>query len=190
MGANLGSGQRVSNEIAIPLAGRIEREVMDAQELARELAHPDAQQLLAGSLARLAYNGPDGFPRVIPIGFYWTGQRIVVCTAPTSPKVAGLAVRPEVALTIDTPDGAKALLVRGLAAMETVDGIPDEYLAAAAKSFEESQLAEFERNVRALYKQMVRISIEPKWARCYDFGAGRLPTFLEKLVEGQDKSRG
>ncbi|MGB9302741.1 MAG: hypothetical protein WCB92_03405 [Mycobacterium sp.] len=86
-------------------------------------------------------------------------------------------------MTIDT-DGAKALLVRGLAPMETVDGIPDEYRAAAAKSFKEPQLAEFESNVRALYKQMVRISIEPKWARCYDFGAGRLPAFLAKLVEG------
>jgi hypothetical protein len=163
---------------------------MDAEELTRELAHPDAQQLLNGSLARLAYNGPDGFPRVIPIGFYWTGERIVVCTAPTSPKVPALAVRPEVALTIDTPDGAKALLVRGLAAMETVDGIADEYLAAAAKSFEKSQFVEFERNVRALYKQMTRITIEPKWARCYDFGTGRLPTYLAKLVEGQDMSGG
>ncbi|MGB9227728.1 pyridoxamine 5'-phosphate oxidase family protein, partial [Mycobacterium sp.] len=82
---------------------------MDAQELARELAHPVARQLLSGSLARLAYNGHDGFPRVIPIGFYWTGESIVVCTAPTAPKVAALSARPEVALTIDTPDGANAL---------------------------------------------------------------------------------
>ncbi|MGO9381217.1 MAG: pyridoxamine 5'-phosphate oxidase family protein [Mycobacterium sp.] len=158
---------------------------MNTQELARELGHPDAQKLLSGSLARLAYNGHDGFPRVIPIGFYWTGERIVVCTAPTSPKVRALSSRPEVALTIDTgatPEEAKALLVRGLAAMETVDGVPDEYLAAATKSFEEADLAEFKRNVRSTYKQMVRISIEPKWARFYDFGAGRLPTFLANLV--------
>ena len=68
---------------------------MDAQELARELGHPGAQELLrSGSLARLAYNGHDGFPRVIPIGFYWNGERIVVCTAPTSPKVRALASRP------------------------------------------------------------------------------------------------
>ena len=60
--------------------------VMNTQELARELGHPDAQKLLSGSLARLAYNGHDGFPRVIPIGFYWTGERIVVCTAPTSQR--------------------------------------------------------------------------------------------------------
>jgi hypothetical protein len=29
---------------------------------------------------------------------------------------------------------------------------------------------------------MVRISIDPQWARFYDFGAGRLPDFLANLV--------
>ena len=159
--------------------------MMDKQELARELGHPGAQTLLSGSMARLAYNGHDGFPRVIPVGFYWTGERIVVSTAPTSPKARALSSRPQVAVTIDTgstPDEAKALLVRGLATLETVDGITDEYLAAARRSMDEPQLAEFERNVRSTYKQMVRISIEPRWARFYDFGAGRLPAFLANLV--------
>jgi hypothetical protein len=148
--------------------------VMNTQELARELGHPDAQKLLSGSMARLAYNGHDGFPRVIPVGFYWTGECIVVSTASTSPKARALSSR--------TPEEAKALLVRGLATLETVDGVTDEYLAAARRSMDESQLAEFERNVRSTYKQMVRISIEPQWARFYDFGAGRLPAFLANLV--------
>ncbi|HVQ49577.1 MAG TPA: pyridoxamine 5'-phosphate oxidase family protein [Mycobacterium sp.] len=158
---------------------------MNTQELARELGHPEAQKLLSGSMARLAYNGHDRFPRVIPVGFYWTGERIVVSTAPTSPKVRALSSRPEVALTIDagdTPEEAKALLVRGLATMETVDGVTDEYIAASKNSMGESEQAEFERNVRSVYKQMVRISIEPQWARLYDFGAGRLPAFLADLV--------
>ncbi len=158
---------------------------MNTQELARELCHPGAQELLrSGSLARLAYNGADGFPRVIPIGFYWNGERIVVCTAPTAPKVRALSSRPQVALTIDTgnePATAKALLVGGLVTMETVDGVPDEYIAAAAKSFEASKLREFERQVRSMYTQMVRISIELQWARFYDFGAGRVPAFLANL---------
>jgi hypothetical protein len=162
--------------------------LMNTQELARELRHPGAQELLrSGTLTRLAYNGPDGLPRVIPIGFYWNGERIVVCTAPTSPKVQALSSRPNVALTIDTgsePAAAKSLQVRGLVAMDTVDGVPDEYLAAAAKSFEAANLAEFERAVRSMYKQMVRISIEPQWARFYDFGAGRLPAFLASLANG------
>jgi nitroimidazol reductase NimA-like FMN-containing flavoprotein (pyridoxamine 5'-phosphate oxidase superfamily) len=158
---------------------------MNTHELAQELGHPDAQKLLSGSLARLAYNGNDGFPRVIPVGFYWTGQRIVVSTAPSSPKVRGLSSRPEVALTIDsggTPEEAKALLVRGVATLETVDGVTEEYMAAASRSMAGAELAEFERNVRSVYKQMVRISIEPQWARFYDFGAGRLPAFLAKLI--------
>jgi nitroimidazol reductase NimA-like FMN-containing flavoprotein (pyridoxamine 5'-phosphate oxidase superfamily) len=159
--------------------------VMNTQELARELGHPDAQKLLSGSMARLAYNGHDGFPRVIPVGFYWSGQRIVVSTAPTSPKARALSSRPKVALTIDsgtTPAEAKALFIRGLATLETVDGVTDEYLAAAKRSMDGPELAEFERNVQSTYQQMVRISIEPQWARFYDFGAGRLPAFLADLV--------
>ena len=160
--------------------------MVNARELTQELSHPRAQELLrSGSLTRLAYNGHDGFPRVIPIGFYWNGERIVVCTAPTSPKVRALSSRPQVALTIDSgdePATAKALLVRGFAALETVDGVPDEYIAAAAKSWDASKVDEFERNVRSMYKQMVRISIEPQWARFYDFGAGRFPAFLAKLA--------
>jgi hypothetical protein len=45
---------------------------MSKQELAREFGHPGAQELPSGSMARLAYNGHDGFPRVIPVGFHWT----------------------------------------------------------------------------------------------------------------------
>lgn len=157
---------------------------MNSPELARELGHPGAQKLLSGSMARLAYNGHDGFPRVIPVGFYWTGERIVVSTASTAPKARALAARPQVALTIDTgstPDQARALLVRGLATLQTVDGVTEEYLAAARREMDGPQLAEFEQNVRSTYKQMVRISIEPLWARFYDFGAGRVPDFLAGL---------
>jgi len=43
--------------------------------------------------------------------------------------------------------------------------------------------AEFERNVRAMYDQMARIAITPRWVRYYDFGAGRMPRFLQELAE-------
>lgn len=43
--------------------------------------------------------------------------------------------------------------------------------------------AEFERNVRAMYPQMARIAITPRWVRYYDFGAGRMPRFLQELAE-------
>ena len=159
----------------------------DTHTVAEELAHPDAQELLRSApLARLAYNGPDGLPRVIPIGFYWNGECIVVCTATTSPKVRALTDRPHVALTIDAGDApatARSLSVRGVATLETVDGVPDEYLlAASTKSQDETDPAEFERNVRSMYDKMVRISIEPQWARFYHFGQGRMPAFLTKLA--------
>jgi len=150
-----------------------------------DLRHPDAEQLLRSpDPARLAYDGRDGFPRVIPIGFLWNGSAIVVCTAPTAPKVKALTERPQIALTIDDiGPPAKALLVRGVARIEIVDGVASEYLAAAAKSTSGDELAAFEANVRALYKQMARITITPTWARYYDFGAGRLPTFLRRLID-------
>src|SRR5215470_15594376 len=158
----------------------------DADALARELDHPDARQLLAAqALARLAYTGPDGFPRVIPIGFHWDGARIIVCTVPISPKVRAMSARPHVALTIDTDDGtaSRALMIRGVATIDIVDGVPDEYLAAATKTMDGQQARQFEAHVRMLYKQMARITIEPRWARYYDFGAGRVPGFLQKLAE-------
>ena len=160
---------------------------MTPDEVAAELSHPGAQELLSGAMARLAYNGHDGFPRVIPVGFHWTGGRIVVSTAPTSPKAKALSRRPQVAVTIDggsTPEEARALLVRGLATLETVDGVTQEYLASARNSMAGDELAEFERNVQQTYPQMVRIAIEPLWARFYDFGAGRLPGFLADLMNG------
>jgi nitroimidazol reductase NimA-like FMN-containing flavoprotein (pyridoxamine 5'-phosphate oxidase superfamily) len=49
---------------------------VDRQEITEELEHPGARNLLdSATLLRLAYNGSDGFPRVIPIGFYWNGSQ-------------------------------------------------------------------------------------------------------------------
>jgi Pyridoxamine 5'-phosphate oxidase len=154
-------------------------------EPTKDLSHPAAQELLhTAPLVRLAYTGPDDLPRVIPIGFHWDGRKIVVCTATNAPKVRALSKRADVALTIDTGDTpvtAKALLVRGVATIDIVDGVPGEYIAAATKSLNADDLREFERNVRSVYKQMARISITPSWARFYDFGAGRVPDFLTRL---------
>lgn len=159
---------------------------MNRQELDRELGQAGAVELLQSAhLARLAYNGPDGFPRVIPVGFLWSDERIVICTATTAPKLRALSSRPEVAVTIDagsTPADARSVLVRGIATVEIVDGVADEYLAAARKTMDAEQVQTFEHAVRSLYDQMARISIEPRWARFYDFGAGRVPTFISELA--------
>ena len=160
---------------------------MNAQKVTGELEEPAAQELLRdASLVRLAYNGPDGLPRVIPVGFFWNGNEIVICTAVTSPKVRALSDRPDVALTIDagdTPATARALFIRGRASVEIVDGVPSEYIDGSRKGLTQEGVAEFERNVRGIYDQMARISITPRWSRFYDFGAGRLPNFMSRMAE-------
>jgi len=122
---------------------------------------------------------------VIPVGFHWDGEQIIVCTVPTSPKVPALQARPHVALTIDTDAGpaSRALSVRGVVSVDIVDGVPAEYLAASTKGMDAEQARQFEAQVRNVHKKMARISIRPRWARYYDFGAGRLPGFLRKLVD-------
>jgi hypothetical protein len=160
---------------------------MERHDIGDELSTPGAQHLLASaSTAHLAYTGEDGTPRVIPVGFFWTGAEVVISSATTSPKVTALSARPDVALTIDagdTPDQARALSIRGRASVEIVDGVVDEYLAAARKSMDAGAAAEFEQNVRAMYDQMARIPITPLWVRYYDFAAGRMPRFLQELAE-------
>jgi Pyridoxamine 5'-phosphate oxidase len=161
---------------------------VDKQELENELGQDGARALLEnGTLLRIAYNGRDGLPRAIPIGFLWNGEEIVVCTAVTSPKAHALRERPDVALTIDvgaTSTDAKSLLVRGTAKVVTVNGVPPEYLAAARKSLDEQQAAAFESEVTNTFDEMARISIIPTWARYFDFGGGRVPKFLRDLAEG------
>ncbi len=163
------------------------RTVIEEHQIAAELAVPGAQELLeATSEAHLAYTGQDGTPRVIPVGFYWTGEQFVVSTAVTAPKVGALSARPEVALAIDrgdTPGEARTLSVRGRATITIVDGVVEEYLAAARKSMGVKAAAEFEQNCRQMYDRMARIAITPTWVRFYDYGAGRLPKFLAELAQ-------
>ena len=117
--------------------------IMTKEEIAEILAKPYAQQLLNGpEPARMAYNGLDGDPRVIPIGFWTEGDRIVMATVPKSAKVAALRKNPKVALTID--QGAfppKVLLIRGTAEVELVEEIPEGYLAAGHKVMTDDQYA-------------------------------------------------
>ena len=131
------------------------------------LNKPYAQELINSNIpTRLAYTGLDGTPRVIPIATHWNGGEFVACTPDNAPKVPALKADPRVALTIDTEQQPPhILLVRGTAAMEIVDGIPEEYLLAARKMYGAEAMPEFEANVRALYKRMARIAITPAWCQ-------------------------
>ncbi len=156
---------------------------MRPDKVADVLNDPLARELMGSSIpARLAYNGQDGAPRAIPIGFHWDGTRFFVATPPIAEKVAALQADPRVALTIDTNEfPPKVLLVRGTATVEIVDEVPDEYLAASRKIVGDEGMPAFEEQVRGLYKQMARIAITPTWAKLLDFET-RLPSAVEKLM--------
>lgn len=156
---------------------------MQQGDVIRVLEDPLARELMQSSIpARLAYVGPDGFPRAIPIGFHWNSAEFVLCTVPDAPKVPALRANPKVALTVDTNTfPPHVLLVRGVASIDVVDGVPPEYLAACRKSIGPDQWDNFEAGVRAMYKQMARIKIRPLWAKLLDFQT-RFPTPIEKLI--------
>ena len=165
---------------------------MHQQDIDTELA--DAKELLASSsAAHLAYVAADGTPRVVPVGFFWTGEHFVIATHPTAPKVAAMAARPEVSLAVDAgsgPGDARSLSVRGHADIRVVDGVAEEYLAASRVTMDAEAAAQFEQACREMYDQMARIAVTPRWARYYDFGAGRFPTFLQELAERSASRQG
>jgi pyridoxamine 5'-phosphate oxidase-like protein len=156
---------------------------MNRETALRVLATPSAQALLQSKLlSRLGYIGRDGYPRVVPIGHLWIAGTFVVCTASKAPKVKALQLNPRVALSIDTEtQPPHILLVRGRAAVEIVDGVPDEYLVASRKYIPAEQFEAFETQVRGLYDQMARISITPEWAKLIDFET-TLPSAVEELA--------
>jgi hypothetical protein len=164
---------------------------MDPHDVAEVLAKPISQELLGSSIpARLAYVGTDGAPRVIPIAFAWTGERVVMATVPRSAKVRALQHHPRVALTVDTQDQwpPRVLLIRGTARIDLVNGIPDAYVEAARKVTPDEHFEAWEQGVRALYDQMVLITIEPDWAKLLDFET-TLPKAVEDLLRTHQGTR-
>ena len=160
---------------------------MEPHDVAGVLAKPLSQQLLGSSIpARLAYLGTDGAPRVIPIAFVWTGEHVLMATAPRAAKVRALREHPAVALTIDTQDQwpPHALLIRGTARVAVVDGVPDAYVEASRKLVPDEHFEGWEAGVQALYDQMALITIEPGWAKLLDFET-TIPQAVEDLVRAQ-----
>ncbi|MGY6656259.1 pyridoxamine 5'-phosphate oxidase family protein [Amycolatopsis sp. TRM77291] len=147
------------------------------------LNRPLSQELLARDLARLAYTALDGTPRAIPIGIYWNGREIVMCTPTNAQKLPALRRNPAVALTIDTESHPpKILLLRGTVELDHVDDIPDEYLQwSGTYEMTPEQRAEWEENVRSLYDDMVRVVLTPTWVKLIDFET-TLPSAVEELI--------
>jgi hypothetical protein len=165
---------------------------MHAYEVEEVLAKPLSQELLQRDVARLAFVAADGTPRVIPIAIYWNGSEIVMCTSKNARKLVALRHHPAVALTIDTevhpPD---ILLLRGVAELDPVDGIPEEYLRISGTyQMTPEQRQGFEDEVRSLYVDgMVRIVVRPTWAKLIDFET-TLPTAIQELMDRRTARQG
>lgn len=160
---------------------------MHQDEIEKVLSSDVAQGLLKEKgLARLAFTARDGTPRAIPIGFFWNGSAIVMCTSTNAAKVRALRERPEVALTIDTEAfPPHVLLLRGVAELEWVDGIPDEYLRMNEPDMMTPEQREgWLAGVRSTYDAMYRIRVKPTWAKALDFET-TLPDAIQELLARQ-----
>jgi PPOX class probable F420-dependent enzyme len=132
------------------------------------LDDPVVAQLLDGAnLARLAYIGPDGRPRVVPIWFTVLDGDIVMVTGPKAAKVRALEANVAVALTIDDARPPyKVLLVEGDASLEPVEGIAPEYEGITRRylgPMADAYLGQL------MIKRQVRIRVRPLHWRIFDF---------------------
>jgi nitroimidazol reductase NimA-like FMN-containing flavoprotein (pyridoxamine 5'-phosphate oxidase superfamily) len=144
------------------------------------LEDPVAQQLLSSrQVARLAYTWTDGTPRVVPIWFHWNGEAVVMGTPPRAPKLRVLPDRPEVAITIDDEESwpYRALLLRGVARIEMLDDVSEEYAAAARRYFGDEQAEQWLAQLRG--QRMANVVVRPTWACVLDF-VTRFPSALSQ----------
>jgi hypothetical protein len=143
----------------------------------RLLDTPTAQRLLTAPLvARLAYTGKDGTPRVIPVNYVWTGDEFVIAAFGGTYKIRDLRARPDVAVCIDTTDGPpQALMLRGPVTMTEVDGVLPEYAVTQRQLRSEEEANAYLEMIDQPGLRMVRISLRPTWVGIVDFGSPRLP---------------
>lgn len=151
----------------------------------RLLETPLARTLLESTIpARLAYLARDGFPRITPTWFHWTGHELVMPTFITAPHVAqparrlrDLAAQPTVAVTIDTEaQPPQALSLRGQVVISEQDGVVAEYALAAHRYLGE-EAAAYLAMLDTPQTRMARIALTPTWADLVDFQR-RLPDAL------------
>ena len=148
------------------------------------LREPIAQQLLQSkSPLHLAYTWRDGTPRVVPIGFHWNGQEIVLATATDAPKTKVLKNGSKVAVSIDhNSSPPKILLIRGTVRTDTVEGIAPEYVAMIRRTMSEEEGQALLAGSTRLYPRMTRIFIHPDWVGLLDFET-RLPSAVERAIK-------
>lgn len=148
------------------------------------LDDPVAQQMLQSTYpARLAYTWTDGTPRVVPIWFHWNGKEVVFGGPTDAPKMEVLRDGTKVAVTIDGDEWPyKVLLLRGTVHIDVVDGVSQEYAAAAERYFGPEQGEAWVAQMGTLAPQMARIVMTPEWVGILDFQT-RFPVAVERAME-------
>ena len=151
------------------------------------LNDPIAQQLLVAPIpAHLSYVWTDGTPRVIPIGFTWTGKELVTGTPYNAPKLKALKDGDKVAVTIDsyTPPYS-VLYIRGIVHFSPYDGVVPEWAQACERLMGAGGLA-FVQLVENMMKagtiSFYRLAVQPTWVGILDFEK-RFPSGVEKGLE-------
>jgi hypothetical protein len=155
---------------------------VDAASISEILRDPVTADLVEMSpLMRIGYTGLDGAPRVVPLAYLFRDETFIFCTIPSSDKVPALQRDPRVAITIDLGEPLCCLLVRGTAAVEIVDGVPDDYLEASHRNVPADQHDGFDAQVRGLYDSMARVVVTPTWVRLNDFQRNA-PRAVERAI--------
>ena len=151
------------------------------------LNEPVAQELFKAAIpARLAYTWKDGTPRVVPIGFHWNGEEVVMCSPEGAPKNQVID-NSKVAITIDTNVlPFKVLLIRGTARVTVLQNIPDEYVKACIQLMGPETAQGWFKTLEPLapnIKYFTRIAVKPEWVGILDFQA-RFPSAVVKAMGG------
>ena len=147
------------------------------------LNDPLAQQLLkSDNMAHLAYNWKDGTPRVIPIWFHWDGKNVVIVSPEGAPKLNILENGQQVAISIDEKTWPYyALYIRGPIMFDWVNGVAEEYIAAAKRYLGEEAGSGWVNQVRSLVEKTGRITVKPEWVGLIHLET-RLPSAVEKAI--------
>lgn len=141
------------------------------------LDDPAAKRLLESTeVAHLAYTWIDGTPRCTPIWFHWSGTEVVMASPSISPKTRVIGDGTPMAVTIDSADWPyAALMLRGRARVDDVEGIAPEYREAAHRYFGDEQGEAWCDQLPAGIT-MTRVRMTPEWVGVLDFDGLRRPT--------------
>jgi hypothetical protein len=160
---------------------------MPTQSTLDLLNDPVAQELLCAPItAHLAYTWKDGSSRVIPIGFFWTGEEIVMCSPDAAPKNKVIDGQ-KVSIVLDTYTMPfKVLTLRGAAKVTESKEVPIEYVKACQQLMGMEAADGWFKSLAPLLpniKYFTRIAVKPEWVGLMDFQT-RFPSAIVKAMQG------